>query len=675
MTGCEALPFSPSISAQPSTQSAGAPSGYSVDLHVPQTESPSVPATAQLKKAVVTLPAGVRVSPSAAAGLGACSEEQIGFLGSGFPEPSPLHFTQDEAQCPDSAKIGTVVVRTPLLSEPLEGGVYLATPHANPFGTLMALYVVVKGSGVLIKLAGEVRVDPSTGQLTATFDHNPQQPFEDLVMDFKTGSRAPLTNPPSCGSYTTTSKLTPWSTPITADATPAGSFEINQGCGAHGFAPTLTAGTTNNQAGAFSPLTLTITRADSDQELSTIQVSTPPGLLGKLSSVVPCPEPQASQGKCSPESQIGHTMVSAGPGATPLSIPEAGKPQDPVYLTTGYTGTPYGLSVVVPAEAGPFNLGTVIERAAISVDSHTSQITVKSDPLPRILEGIPLQVRTVNVIIDRPGFIFNPTNCAALTLNASITSIDGATAALSNQFAVSACPALKFKPKFSMSTQAKTSKRNGASLRVHVVTGEGPGSGEANIAKVDVELPNALPSRDETLKKACLAAQFEKDPAGCPEGAFVGTAVAHTPILSSPLTGPAILVSHGGAAFPDLVLVLQGEGVRIDLTGRTNIKGGRTFSRFETVPDAPVSSFELVLPEGPGALLGAFLHHQPALSLCGSNLVAPATIEGQDGAVIKQNTRIGVTGCAKATKASKAKKARARQGRHASAASKARSKQ
>lgn len=281
--------------------------------------------------------------------------------------------------------------------------------------------------------------------------------------------------------------------------------------------------------------------------------------------------------------------------------------------------------------------------------------------MPQKLDGIPFRLQTVNVSIGRPGFMFNPTNCSQQSITGTIAAAQGAKANVSSPFAVGGCKSLSFKPSFTVSTSGKTSKQNGASLHVHLSTNQGPSSNpqvpaEANIAKVDVQLPVALPSRLTTLQKACTAAQFESNPAGCPEASFVGTVVAHTPILNNPLTGPAILVSHGGAAFPDLVVVLQGEGIRIDLVGHTQITKGITYSKFETVPDAPVTSFDLTLPQGPYSVLGANTPANSKGSFCSSKLLMPTIITGQNGAVVKQNTIIKVTGCPKAKKATRAQK-------------------
>lgn len=669
--GCGALHFNPSISLTPDLAQAGAPTGLGVDLTVPQNSDPSIPATPDLKKVVVTLPPGTVLSPSAANGLGACSPAQIGLQNNAPPS------------CPDSSKIGTVEVETPLLEHALKGSVYLAqqgnagtAQGSNPFNSLLAIYVVAEGSGVVVKLPGHVELgEPGVsnglepGQIRTTFDDNPQLPFSDFKLHFESGPRAPLANPPACGTYTPQATLSSWSGQT---AQSNRSFEISQGengapCPGSVFAPSFTAGTSNNQAGAFSPFSVTFARTDQDEDLGGITVQTPPGLLGKIAGVPQCPEAQANAGTCGPESLIGHTTVGAGPGSDPFYVGGS------VYLTGPYRGAPFGLSIVVPVVAGPFNLGTEVVRAAIAVDPHTAQITVTSNPLPTIKQGIPFQVRTVNVTIDRSRFMFNPTSCVAQSVGATIASTAGASAEVASPFQAANCANLPFKPSFTASTQGKTSKAEGASLIVRVA--QKPG--EANIHKVDLTLPLMLPARLTTLQKACTEAQFNINPAGCPAASAIGTAKAVTPVLGVPLTGPAYLVSHGGAAFPDVEFVLQGEGVEIVLDGGTDIKKGITYSRFETAPDAPISSFETNLPEGPHSALAAngdlcatkavSVRKRVAIRVHGHTkhvtktvkavivmpLTMPTTITGQNGAQIMQNTKIRVTGCPKAKKKAK----------------------
>ena len=634
LTGCDRLAFLPDVITQPEPAQAASPSGLSVEIQVPQTyENPVGLAESNLKETTVTLPAGVAVNPSAGDGLAGCSEEQFG-----------LH-NDNEAACPEAAKVGSVEVTTPLLANPLRGGVYLAQQGnlagngSNPFGSLLALYLTIKDpvSGTLVKLAGEVTPDPITGQLVTRFGENPQVPFNSLRLSFFAGPRAAIVNPPLCGSYTTSTEMTPWSGG--APATPSWTFPIDAGPGGSScsvrqpFSPQLVSGTESNQAGAFSTFSLTYYRADGEQNLSRIQVTTPPGLLGTLSSVTLCPEPQAQQGACGPESQIGSVTVGVGAGSNPYYV--KGK----AYLTGSYNGAPYGLSFVVPAVAGPLNLGTVVVRASVNVNPTTAALTVTSEPLPQILQGVPLNIRAVNVTMNREHFIFNPTNCNPLSINATLSSAIGASEPVSTRFQATNCRALSFTPKFTVTTSGKSSRATGASLDARIQV---PAGAQANFAKVKVDLPKQLPSRLTTLQKACTAATFEANPAACPAASVIGIAKANTPLLPVQLTGPVYFVSHGGEAFPSLVIVLQGYGVRVDLTATTFIsKAGITSSTFNAIPDVPVSSFELYLPEGKYSALAA------NGKLCNSKLTMPTSLVAQDGTEIHQSTAIGVTGCTK----------------------------
>jgi hypothetical protein len=630
-TGCNKLAFHPAITVEPETTEADTPSGYTFDVKVPQNTNQygSIGpngldglATPELDSATVVLPRGVSIDPSAANGLAGCTDEEVG-IGSEAP-----------VACPAASKIGTAEVFTPLLADgpngsaPLSGAIYLGTPIP---GDEYRVFLAIEGDGVSVRLSGSVSADPVTGQLTATFKENPPLPFSELVLRFFGGSRAALANPLSCGPATTTSDLTPYGAPEVPDGTPASTFQVT-GCGNPvPFAPGLVAGMSSSLAGAYSPFTFQLSRGDGQQYISQIAtVSLPPGLLGNISAIPLCGSGEAAAGTCGPLSQIGQVTVGAGPGASPFYL--GGK----VYLTEGYDGDPFGLSVVVPVIAGPYDLGTVVVRAGIQVNSNGS-ITVHGDTVPTILEGIPLRLRYIGITLERPDFMLNPTNCAVQGISASVLSQQGTTVSLSSPFVASGCAALPFRPVFIASTAGHaTFNKNGASLDVRVAQS----AGEANIHRVDVQLPMALPSRLTTLQKACTEAQFNANPAGCPEASDVGTARAITPLLSVPLTGPAYLVSHGGKAFPELVLILQGEGVTIDLRGETDIKGKITYSKFETVPDAPITSFELNLPQSPHSALAS-----PAGSLCAKNLTMPTSIEGQNGMKVTQDTQISVTGC------------------------------
>jgi len=671
VAGCDLLQgaaaFDPSIDIEPETTQADTPSGYEVDLTLPQAPDMfGVLATPELKNATVTLPAGVSISPSAASGpdaLEGCTEAQIDLLGTelGAGHPGGNGSPYDDGlthaspgHCPENSRIGEVELKTPLLEEPLHGHLYLAQPHcggvdqpecieaAAEEGRVFGLYLEMAGSGVIVKLAGSVEAGGygahsldtglAPGQLRTRFDNNPQLPFEELKLTFTGGQRAPLQNPQSCGTSTTTSELEPWSAPESGpNATPSSAFAVTGCANPMRFKPGFTAGTLTPIGGGYSPVTLQVTRQDGEQDFAGVSVTTPAGLEGMLSKVALCGEPQAALGTCSSASQIGTATVASGAGTQPLWL------SGWVYLTGPYKGAPFGLSIVVPAKAGPFNLGNVVVRSTISVNSDTAALTVTSDPLPQSIDGVPFRLKTINVEVNRPEFMFNPTNCDSQSISATISAAQGASAAVSSPFAVIGCKNLHFKPSFTASTQGKTSKADGASLVVKVA--QKPG--EANIHRVDLQLPLSLPSRLTTLQKACTEAQFDTNPAGCPSGSVIGTAKAVTPVLNVPLTGPAYLVSHGGAAFPDVEFVLQGQGVTIVLDGKTQIKKGITYSHFETVPDAPISSFETNLPEGPHSALAA------NGNLCSQKLVMPTTIAGQNGAQIKQSTSIAVTGCGK----------------------------
>jgi hypothetical protein len=673
--GCGQLPFSPSISTEPEEHAGSTPTGLNVDVHVPQqstlesTLEETGKAEADVKDTTVTLPEGMLLSPSAAYGLLTCSGEQVGFDGG---EKSPAleenvqslsendNFGPGAASCPEAAKVGTVEIETPLLAHKLEGSVYLAAQDTNPFQAPLMLYLIARDpvSGVLVKLAGEVTPNPTTGQLVSTFENTPQQPFEDLRLHFFGGPRASVSTPPLCGPYTTSSSFTPWSGG--APATPSASFNITSGAGGGAcspdpqpFAPSLQAGS-NGQAGAFTPFTLSIANPDGDQALSGLTVHLPAGVAALLSTVTPCPEPPAGQQwACGPESVIGHSTASSGLGGEPYTLPGT------VYLTGGYDGAPFGLLVATEAKAGPFNLGMVDVRSRINVDPETAAVTITTDPgprgetLPAILKGVPVQLKRLEVTVDRAGFQFNPTNCNATAVTGTLNGAQGASDGVSYPFNVSNCASLPFKPTLTAAAGGHGSKPDGTNLDVKITSA---GLGQANIAKVDLQLPPALPSRLTTLQKACPEAVFNASPASCDEGSVIGHATVHTPVLKSPLSGPAYLVSHGGAEFPDVEFVLQGEGITLVLDGKTDIKNGITYSRFESAPDAPFTSFETELPAGPHSALTPSVPESENFSLCKTSLAMPTTITAQNGAVITQTTKIAVTGCAgvlsyKATKA------------------------
>lgn len=643
LTVCEGLDFSPSFHAQAESSTADSPTGLKLHLQIPQSEDPAGLAEGHLANAIVTLPPGMTLNLARAGNLVGCPLEG--------PEAINLASNQP-ARCPQASRIGSAKIKTPILAGELLGGVYIAqqgnlpTNGTNPFRSILAIYIVAEGSGVVVKLPAELTANPQTGQLVIHVGPDPvtdetfapQLPFQDVELEFSGGEDGVLITPSTCGSYTTSSSLTPWS-----GATPVAltdELQVTQGC-AKAFSPSFSSGTVDKRANGFSTFTTTLTRQDGEQEIKNVSITTPSGLQGTLKGVTLCSEPQASLGTCGAESLIGETTVSVGAGPHPFTL-EGGR----VYLTGPYGGGPFGLSLVEPVVAGPFNLGQggrpLIIRAAIEVNPITGQITVVTDPagpysIPSIIEGILPQARTVNITINRPEFIFNPTNCAPQSITGVITSTRGTTASLSTPFQATNCASLPFSPKLRASTVGRPSRANGIGFDVKIVQGI---AGEANALSVKVDLPKQLPSRLTTLQKACRVTVFEADPAGCPPGSIVGTANAVTPILPVPMTGPAYFVSHGGAKFPELVIVLQGYGVTIVLHGETFIsKAGITSSTFSQIPDAPVASFELHLPAGKNSALAA--HGD----LCASNMRTPTTIVAQNGAVIKEDPKIAVSGC------------------------------
>jgi hypothetical protein len=718
VAGCGQLRFNPTLALAPEAEhvQADEPAGYEAVAEVPQEEDPGGLATPPLENAVLTLPAGVSISPPAAEGLVGCRES--GAEAIELDSPAAGH-------CPGASTWGEAEVLTPLFGEPLRGKLYVAQPtcggagepecseQAAETGELFALYVEVGSEerGVHLKLKGRVEVGGNgqhsrevglqPGQLRVTIAEVPQQPLSELRLKFDGGPRAPLANPQACGPFTTTSELEPWShqpAPGEAEGTPTGtpssSFTIT-GCEPK-FAPALVAGTVNLQAGAYSPLILTLSRQDREQDLAGLTFTTPPGLLANLSSVPLCAEPQAREGDCSAASDVGTATVAAGAGADPL--PLSGN----VYLTGPTEGRPFGLSIVVPAEVGPFHLGDVIIRASIAINPTTAALTIAIDPggigIPAMLDGIPLRLRRFNVTLDRSGFIFNPTNCSPLEVTGTLTSSQRANAAVSSRFQVGDCAGLGFKPRLEASTSGKTSRQNGAGLRVKLVYPKAPlgqsGIGrQANLAAVKVDLPKRLVSRLATLQGACLAGVFVSNPAACPATSKVGTASVSTPVLpvapsgrdatppgrEANLTGPAIFVSHGGKRFPELILVLQADGVTVDLHGETSINAaGVTSSTFRTIPDVPVEAFELNLPEASNSALAAngklcqtvTVAKRVKVHVHGHvrtvtrkvkkqlGLVMPTALTAHNGAVIHQNTPISITGCPPIRRKAGARKAR-----------------
>jgi hypothetical protein len=614
VSGCDKVPFQPTAQVVPQTSTYDSPDGATTIVKVPQKAGATETNTADIKDAHVTLPEGLTLNPSAAHGLEACTAAQIG-IGSSAP-----------VSCPAASRVGSVTIETDLPPKTLSGGVYLGSPGGGAItGPPYTIYLDAESVyGVSVRLQGSV-VPDANGRLTASFVNNPQLPFSELILSLNGGPRAPLANPLACGAAPTDALFTPYtgganglsSTPFTTTGCPS----------PLPFAPAQSTQNTSPNGGAYTAYTFNLTRPDGQQYLSQLRTVLPPGLVGAIPSVPLCGEPLAQQGACPATSKIGTATVNVGAGTEPY--PFSGS----VYLTGPYAGAPYGLSIPVAAVAPPFNLGIVVTRVGLNVDSHTGQV-IATTSLPTIVGGVPLRLRSLSVAVNRPNFLFNPTNCGALSTSSLLTSTFKATKEVSSPFQVKNCTALPFKPNFGAATSAVGTKLNGDSLKVNLLQGVH----EANLHSIVASLPPQLPSRLSTIQKACPEQTFAISPLAC-RTSRVGTATAVTPVLPKPLTGSAYLVSHAAAAFPDLDLVLEGNGVTVVLVGNTNIKNGITTSTFASIPDVPVSSFVLDLPTGANSALTSFGN------LCLKPLLMPTTITAQSGTVIKQNTRVAVSGC------------------------------
>jgi hypothetical protein len=609
ISNCDVLEFPSTFDFAPTTREADSPSGLDADLSIDQTniKSPKNLAPANLRRATVTLPDGMSLNPAAADGLQGCSESQIGLL-----SENPPRFDKTVPTCPDGAKVGTAEIETPVLNEPLKGSLYVATPYGNPFHTFLSGYLYAQGQGVTLKLPGRFDLDQASGRITATFDENPQQPFSHLRLHFNGGSRGVLVTPPQCGTYSIDSALSPWSASDPANPSPgetafdSSPFTISSGPNGGpcpnppAFTPSFEGGTATPLAGAYSPLVVKASRPDGSQILREIDVDLPPGLTAKLAGIPYCSAAAlaAAQGRagsaeqaspsCSSASRVGSVDVGAGAGSTPFHV------KGTVYLAGPYKGAPLSLAVITPAVAGPFDLGTVVVRAALQVNPVTAEVHAVSDRLPTILQGVPLRIRSVTVNADRPKFALNPTSCDPMSLTSNLLgSPDSKT--LRNRFQVGGCKGLSFAPKLSLKLRGGTKRKGYPALRATLKAKQG----EANIKRVSVGLPHSEFLAQEHIRTICTRVQFAAD--NCPKGSIYGYARAFTPLLDQPLEGPVYLRSSDNP-LPDLVASLHGQ-IDIDLIGRIDSVNEGIRTTFTMVPDAPVSKFVLNMKGGKKGLL------------------------------------------------------------------------
>jgi hypothetical protein len=640
LEGCAQVPFEPSISASPTAKKAGGASGLDVTLHMPNNGLLKKDAISegQAKKVEVTLPEGVTINPSQGEGLAACSPEQF----KAETATSPVG-----VGCPEAAKVGSVSVTTPILEEEIKGSVYVATPFDNPFGSLVALYIVAKAPerGVVVKQAGKVELNPTTGQITSTFDNLPQLPFETFKLHFNEGNRAPLVMPEQCGTYEMVTKFTPWSAedpdnPTAAEVvTETSSFTIDQGCpsGPRGFSPDFVAGTASNSAGSYSPFNIRLTRTDSEQEFSRFSVKLPRGVIGKLAGIPFCPDAAIDAARartganggseeidnpsCPSASQIGRTLAGAGVGPDLTYVPGQ------VYLAGPYKGAKLSIVAITPAKVGPFDLGTIVIRQALRIDPTTAEVTSDgstSDPIPHILAGIVVHARDIRVFIDRDNFVLNPTSCERMTAAATVVSGAGATANATSPFQAADCASLGFKPKLSIQLIGGTTRTATPRLKAVLKARKG----DANIGRAQVTLPPSEFLEQNHIRTVCTRVQFNAgagNGAECPKASIYGKAKAISPLLDEPLSGPVFLRSSNHE-LPDMVAALHSKKVDIDLVGRIDsTKQGGIRSTFEGVPDAPVSKFILQMQGGKKGLI------VNSEDICKAKHRAKAAFKGQNG--------------------------------------------
>jgi hypothetical protein len=615
-SGCDQIPFDPSVSVAPSTDHADSASGLDVTIDLPQNEdceqiAPAPPAgepqydcgvaTSPLKDATVTLPEGITVNPASGNGLAACSPAQIS-LG-----------TDDPVQCPEASRVASVQVET-VLPDPVKGTVYLATPHDNPFGTLLAGYLVLAdpGRGLLVKIPGRIDVDKGTGRLSGSFEENPQLPFSEFELHFKGGAHSSLITPKTCGNYTSAAEFSPWSGNPAVHLTD--SFTITHGAGGGTCAsseadlpnsPSFDAGPVSPVSKNYSPFALHLRRSDGTQRFSAFNVTLPQGLTGKLAGTGLCSDgalaaAQSGSGReeqaspsCPLDSHVGEVVAGAGAGPSPYYA------KGDAYLAGPYKGAPVSLAVITPAVAGPFDLGTIVIRTPLRIDSKTAQITAVSDPIPQMLQGIPTEVRSVDVIIDRPEFTLTGTSCDPASIEGLLTSTLGQSAPLSVRYQLSDCTRLPFKPKLALRLRGSTGRAGNPALTA-VLT---PRPGDANIASASVALPPSEFLDNSHIGTVCTRVQFAADQ--CPSNSIYGEATVTTPLLADPLAGHVYLRSSDNP-LPDLVPDLRGPAtlpIKLEAAGRTDSIRGGLRNTFDFVPDAPFTKFVLRLPGGAKGLI------------------------------------------------------------------------
>jgi hypothetical protein len=617
---CDSLVFEPSIEVKPTNPAADSASGLTVDVNVPQNDDPDERATPRVRHVRMTLPEGVSLNPGAAQGLEACPDATFG---KGVEAP---------ASCPEKSKVGRVSITSPLLEDPLPGDIYIGQPQP---GNRFRLFVYARGHGVIIKLIGTLRPDPQTGQITASFEDAPPLPFSNFHLEFRSGESGVLAMPQTCGTHTARAEVTPYSSRTPEVVTSA--FQI--GAGAVGcpatlpFAPTFSAGSAPAVGGAFSPFAVSFTKPDGHQPLGGIEIELPTGLLAKVKDVPLCPEADAAAGTCPVESRVGTVKAGSGPGSGALFLDGTAS------LTGSYKGAPYGLSIAVPAVAGPYDLGMVVVRQRVEVDPVDASLKVISDPLPTILEGVPLRLQRIDVNMNRPGFMVTPTSCVPKEIKTTFTSTSGTAASMTVPYQVGDCSKLPLRPRMTMKMTGRKQLTDGKhpGLEVTVTQPEG----QAHLRRVAAKLPLSLALEPENARALCgYEAGLRVE---CPRSSIIGRATAVSPLLKRPLSGNVYFVQgvrfhpRTGArirTLPTLLIPLRGE-IALNLRATSDTQRGKLVSTFQTIPDAALSRFRLSLRGGSNGILAA------TTSICGKKHVAVIEMDGHNGKRSDRRVRLG----------------------------------
>lgn len=577
LEGCADLGFAPSLAMGLGNPVADSPTGVRMEVSTPEEAEGSELADSLIEDATIELPAGVTVSPSGAASLTACSDAQLDLQSTG------------EAHCPPASKVGTVELASPAIKDPLTGNVYLGEERPPE---RFRLFVVAPGPGVIVKFAGALHVDPVTGLFSATLADLPQVPLRRLSLSFDGGPGALLASPLACGPAAAVARFVPYGRGATVESRASvsiGARVPGASCpGAAPFAPRLEAHSSNTAIGRQTAFTVNLLRRDGEQVPRRFTLSLPMGLSAALGSVQPCPVAGVEAGVCPAASRIGAVQAKVGSGPNPVAL------RGGAYVTGPYRRAPFGMLLQLPAAIGPFNLGTISFRAAATLDGKTGRVAISTDSMPTQVEGIPVRFQAIELSIDRPGLLHNPTSCRPAAVDATIEASSGALATATSPLALSGCGRLGFHPRFRIALETGGKLRRNAHPALRISARLRPR--DTGLRAMKIALPRGLRLGLAGLDEIC--SRPDAAAGACPAGARVGTASARTSLLSEPLKGAIYIVQPSGDGLPDLGISLAALGTRVSLSGRTGSEDGHLVTKLVGLPDMSLSSFTMRIGGG-----------------------------------------------------------------------------